>query len=68
MASASGGAPPEFLSTHPAHDTRIADLTKWMPEAMSVYEKAPKASVGNLPTITSSPPQSPPRQNGARFR
>ncbi|MDH4360922.1 MAG: M48 family metallopeptidase [Nitrospirota bacterium] len=72
MAAASNGAPPEFLSTHPAHDTRIADLTGWMPEAMSLYEKAPKASVVNLPPITPSPPQpppqSPPRQNGARFR
>ncbi len=72
MAATSDGAPPEFLSTHPSHETRIADLTGWMPEAMSVYEKAPKASVANLPPITPSssqpPPQSSPRQNGARFR
>lgn len=72
MAAASNGAPPEFLSTHPAHETRIADLTKWMPEAMRLYEKAPKASVGNLPSILpSSPPpssQTPPRQTGARLR
>ena len=26
-------APPEFLSTHPSNDTRIANLTKWAPEA-----------------------------------
>jgi predicted Zn-dependent protease len=72
MAAASNGAPPEFLSTHPAHETRIADLTKWMPEAMRLYEKAPKASVANLPSIIpSSPPpssQSVPRQTGARVR
>lgn len=73
MAAASDGAPPEFLSTHPSHETRIADLTKWMPEAMSLYEKAPKAPVSNLPPITHSPPhqpppQSSPRQNGARYR
>jgi metalloendopeptidase OMA1, mitochondrial len=69
MAAASDGAPPEFLSTHPAHETRIADLTKWMPEAMGLYEKAPKASVANLPLITPSPAQLPPQQpNGARFR
>jgi predicted Zn-dependent protease len=30
--------PPEFLSTHPNSSTRIADLQKWMPEALSYYE------------------------------
>jgi predicted Zn-dependent protease len=40
MAKQSGGqAPPEFLSTHPSHDTRISDLNKWMPEAMGYYKK-----------------------------
>lgn len=34
MQSMSGGqAPPEWLSTHPSHDTRINDLKKWIPEA-----------------------------------
>jgi predicted Zn-dependent protease len=28
-----GGAPPEFLSTHPSHDTRIADLQRYLPVA-----------------------------------
>jgi predicted Zn-dependent protease len=28
-----GGAPPEWLSTHPPHDKRIRDLKKWIPEA-----------------------------------
>lgn len=68
MAAASDGAPPEFLSTHPAHETRVADLTKWMSEAMSLYERAPKASVVNLPPIMPSPPQPSPRQNGTHFR
>lgn len=69
MAAASDGAPPEFLSTHPAHETRISDLTKWMPEAMELYEQAPKAPVANLPLITPSPAQRPPQQpNAARFR
>jgi len=57
MAQASQGANPEFLSTHPAHGTRIADLKKWMPEAMALYQTAPKASVKNLPPITPSPPK-----------
>ena len=32
-ANSGGQAPPEFLSTHPSNDTRIANLTKWAPEA-----------------------------------
>ena len=69
MAAASDGAPPEFLSTHPAHETRISDLTKWMPEAMELYEKAPKAPVANLPPITPTPVQRPSQPpNAARFR
>ncbi len=69
MAAASEGAPPEFLSTHPANETRIADLNRWMPEAMAIYERAPKASVSILPTITPTPPPpSAPRKSGARFR
>jgi predicted Zn-dependent protease len=34
-----GGEPPEFLSTHPAHATRISDLQKEIPEAMKYYKK-----------------------------
>ena len=34
MKAKSGGqAPPEFLSTHPSNDTRIANLTAWAPLA-----------------------------------
>ncbi len=32
-----GGAPPEFLSTHPSHDTRIENLQEAMPEALRYY-------------------------------
>jgi predicted Zn-dependent protease len=39
MTEVSGGQePPEFISTHPSHSTRIADLKGWIPEAMS-YKK-----------------------------
>jgi predicted Zn-dependent protease len=31
--SAQGGGTPEFLSTHPSDETRITNLTKWIPEA-----------------------------------
>ncbi|MCG8700658.1 MAG: M48 family metallopeptidase, partial [Bacteroidales bacterium] len=33
-----GKAPPEFLSTHPSHDTRIEDIGKYLPEAKSYYK------------------------------
>jgi len=34
-----GAAPPEFLSTHPAHATRINDLKQHVPEAMKYYRR-----------------------------
>jgi predicted Zn-dependent protease len=37
-ANSSGGAPPEFLSTHPSHDTRISNLNKFIPEALKYYK------------------------------
>jgi predicted Zn-dependent protease len=39
MASTGGQEPPEFMSTHPSHDTRIKDLEGWIPEAMKYYKK-----------------------------
>jgi len=38
-ANSGGEAPPEFLSTHPSNDTRIANLTKWAPEAKKEAKK-----------------------------
>lgn len=40
MAEMKGGqALPEFLSTHPSDATRIAQIKKWLPEAMKYYSK-----------------------------
>ncbi len=36
-AMSSGPKPPEFLSTHPADQTRIDNLNKWMPDAQKYY-------------------------------
>jgi len=40
MARAGGGAPPEFMSTHPANDTRIRGLEAQLPQTMPLYEQA----------------------------
>jgi predicted Zn-dependent protease len=32
-----GEAPPEFLSTHPSDETRIAEIEKLLPEALKYY-------------------------------
>lgn len=40
MSEGSGGSqPPEFMSTHPSHETRISDLKALIPEAMKYYKK-----------------------------
>lgn len=39
MASAGGGQPPEFLSTHPNHGSRIAHLKAIMPKALEEYNR-----------------------------
>ena len=40
MSEVSGGAqPPEFMSTHPAHASRIRDLEKAMPMALEAYRQ-----------------------------
>jgi len=37
---AQGGAPPEFASTHPSHETRIQQLQAEMPRALQEFEAA----------------------------
>ncbi len=43
MSAGGGGEPPEFLSTHPNHDTRISDLNEFMPEALKYYNAETKS-------------------------
>jgi predicted Zn-dependent protease len=38
MSAASGGSPPEFLSTHPSDENRIKRLNQFMPEALKYYK------------------------------
>ncbi|AXT55258.1 M48 family metallopeptidase [Aquimarina sp. MMG015] len=38
-ANSGGQAPPEFMSTHPSNDTRIANLTAWAPAAKAEARK-----------------------------
>jgi predicted Zn-dependent protease len=45
MATLPGGAPPQFLSTHPSTETRIADLKQYAEKVMPLYAAA-KASTG----------------------
>ena len=39
MAQANKGAPPEWLSTHPSGNSRIAELERNLPRVMPLYER-----------------------------
>jgi len=51
MEQAGGGQPPEFVSTHPSHGTRIKQLEAWMPEALSYYDRVPHVPSLPLPNL-----------------
>lgn len=40
MTKASGGQPPKWLSTHPSHEDRIADLTTYAQKVQPLYAQA----------------------------
>lgn len=40
MGQISGGQPPQWLSTHPSHESRIKDLEAYSARVMPLYEKA----------------------------
>jgi predicted Zn-dependent protease len=41
MEAAGSSGTPQFLSTHPSHATRIADIEALLPEAMALYNASP---------------------------
>ena len=51
MEEQSQGAPPEFLSTHPSHDTRQQNIGSWIAEARTYYRPDPNLTVAPLPSI-----------------
>lgn len=51
MQEGSEGAPSEFLSTHPTHETRIKRLQEAMPEALEIYQKVQHAPDNTLPPV-----------------
>jgi predicted Zn-dependent protease len=42
MANVGGGQPPQWLSTHPSHETRIRDLQDYAQRVLPLYEQAKK--------------------------
>jgi predicted Zn-dependent protease len=60
MMTASKGAPPQWMSTHPASDTRIKDIQTKLPKVAPLYAKAakptqvfgPPALVNAAPAVT----------------
>lgn len=38
------GSPPEFLSSHPSHQTRIEQIEKWMKQAVDEYNQYGQAA------------------------
>jgi len=52
---AGGPRPPEFLSTHPAPQTRIDRIREILPTAMKIYNRTQQKQVRTLPVGTNGP-------------
>ena len=39
MGANAGASPPEFQSTHPSPETRVADFERWMPRAIEIHNQ-----------------------------
>lgn len=53
MEQAGGANTPEFLSTHPNHGTRQAQIREWLPEALRYYDASAPAPTRALPRVSS---------------
>jgi predicted Zn-dependent protease len=56
MAEASKGEPPQFLSTHPSHATRIDNMRSSLPKVMPLYERVQAARATNSTASDTSQP------------
>lgn len=54
MALVNKGAPPQWLSTHPAGDNRIAEIRKHLPEVMPLYASTKGVTQASLPPYRSN--------------
>jgi predicted Zn-dependent protease len=54
MAMLEKSAPPQWLSSHPSGNNRIAQIQKTLPQVMPVYAKAVNARPGALPAYRSN--------------
>jgi predicted Zn-dependent protease len=54
MSAAAKGAPPQWLSTHPAGATRIEDMKKQMPRVLPLYARATGQTVQGLKPFDSN--------------
>src|SRR5204863_32874 len=64
MERAAGGAPPEFLSTHPSHGTREQQIQAWLPDAMRYYEASAHTGVEPLPATAAADTLAPEAPSG----
>ena len=48
MAAVSKGSPPQFMSTHPSHETRIKDLEGHLKETLPLYARATNQELSRL--------------------
>ncbi|KPF70073.1 peptidase M48 [beta proteobacterium AAP99] len=56
MALAAGGSPPQWLSTHPAGENRIAEIKRRLPQVMPLYAQTRSTTADKLPPYTSNFP------------
>jgi hypothetical protein len=53
MAAMNSKQPPVWMSTHPSHESRIADMEAHLPGALAIYEKSARAPVAALERVAS---------------